>query len=121
MNNASPIRWQFGWLPKEKVSESLFIRHPCAHLALLICRYVAKVLYTYILGYKVDIGHMEAVNLISSHKYSEKQIVSFLFSMRGYQVSQSVTVTGISRSHTADARELRLSSPCRQFYTEGPG
>ncbi|KAI9512584.1 Adaptor protein complex AP-2 alpha subunit [Russula earlei] len=39
-------------------------------------KYVAKVLYTYILGYKVDVGHMEAVNLISSHKYSEKQIVS---------------------------------------------
>jgi hypothetical protein len=41
-------------------------------------RYVAKVLYTYILGYKVDVGHMEAVNLISSPKYSEKQIVSAL-------------------------------------------
>ena len=38
-------------------------------------RYVAKVIFTYILGYKVDIGHMEAVNLISSQKYSEKQIV----------------------------------------------
>ncbi|KAI0068192.1 Adaptor protein complex AP-2 alpha subunit [Artomyces pyxidatus] len=37
-------------------------------------KYVAKVLYTYILGYKVDVGHMEAVNLISSYKYSEKQI-----------------------------------------------
>ena len=42
-------------------------------------RYVAKVLYTYILGYKVDVGHMEAVNLISSHKYSEKQIVNVLY------------------------------------------
>jgi hypothetical protein len=41
-------------------------------------RYVAKVVFTYILGYKVDIGHMEAVNLISSPKYSEKQIVSGL-------------------------------------------
>ena len=38
-------------------------------------RYVAKVIFTYILGYKVDVGHMEAVNLISSSKYSEKQIV----------------------------------------------
>ena len=38
-------------------------------------RYVAKVIFTYILGYKVDVGHMEAVNLISSQKYSEKQIV----------------------------------------------
>ena len=36
---------------------------------------MAKVIFTYILGYKVDIGHMEAVNLISSSKYSEKQIV----------------------------------------------
>ena len=39
-------------------------------------RYVAKVIFTYILGYKVDIGHMEAINLISSMKYTEKQIVS---------------------------------------------
>jgi hypothetical protein len=38
-------------------------------------RYVAKIIFTYILGYKVDIGHMEAVNLIASPKYSEKQIV----------------------------------------------
>ncbi|KAH9835546.1 Adaptor protein complex AP-2 alpha subunit [Rhodofomes roseus] len=37
-------------------------------------KYVAKVIFTYILGYKVDVGHMEAVNLISSTKYSEKQI-----------------------------------------------
>jgi AP-2 complex subunit alpha len=41
-----------------------------------VARYVAKVIFTYILGYKVDVGHMEAVNLISSMKYSEKQIVS---------------------------------------------
>jgi len=37
-------------------------------------KYVAKIVFTYILGYPVDIGHMEAVNLISSPKYSEKQI-----------------------------------------------
>ncbi|KAJ4486139.1 adaptin N terminal region-domain-containing protein [Lentinula aciculospora] len=39
-------------------------------------KYVAKIIFTYILGYKVDVGHMEAVNLISSPKYSEKQIAS---------------------------------------------
>lgn len=39
-------------------------------------KYLAKIIFTYILGYNVDIGHMEAVNLISSPKYSEKQIVS---------------------------------------------
>ncbi|EIW86711.1 Adaptor protein complex AP-2 alpha subunit [Coniophora puteana RWD-64-598 SS2] len=37
-------------------------------------KYVAKIIFTYILGYKVDVGHMEAVNLISSPRYSEKQI-----------------------------------------------
>lgn len=34
----------------------------------------SQIVFTYILGYPVDIGHMEAVNLISSTKYSEKQI-----------------------------------------------
>jgi AP-2 complex subunit alpha len=67
-------RGEFGWLPEEKVrswySLLIFVGSD------LNCRYVAKVIFTYILGYKVDIGHMEAVNLISSPKYSEKQIVS---------------------------------------------
>lgn len=33
-----------------------------------------KLLYIYILGWNVDFGHLEAVNLISATKYSEKQI-----------------------------------------------
>ena len=37
-------------------------------------KYLSKIVFTYILGYQVDTGHMEAVNLISSSKYSEKQI-----------------------------------------------
>ncbi|GAA6011448.1 hypothetical protein JCM11491_002790 [Sporobolomyces phaffii] len=37
-------------------------------------KYISKIIFTSILGYPVDIGHMEAVNLISSTKYSEKQI-----------------------------------------------
>jgi len=37
-------------------------------------KYVCKLLYIYILGWEVDFGHMEALNLISSSKYSEKQI-----------------------------------------------
>lgn len=31
-------------------------------------------MYIYILGWNVDFGHMEAVNLISATRYSEKQI-----------------------------------------------
>ncbi|KAH8178353.1 AP-2 complex subunit alpha-2 [Sarocladium implicatum] len=37
-------------------------------------KYVCKLLYIYILGWDVDFGHLEAVNLISAGKYSEKQI-----------------------------------------------
>ncbi|KAF1986935.1 Adaptor protein complex AP-2 alpha subunit [Aulographum hederae CBS 113979] len=37
-------------------------------------KYVCKLLYIYILGYDVDFGHLEAVNLVSAQKYSEKQI-----------------------------------------------
>ncbi|KAK4989083.1 hypothetical protein LTR66_007141 [Elasticomyces elasticus] len=37
-------------------------------------KYVCKLLYIYILGWNVDFGHLEAVNLVSAQKYSEKQI-----------------------------------------------
>jgi AP-2 complex subunit alpha len=37
-------------------------------------KYVCKLLYIYIQGYNVDFGHLEAVNLISATKFSEKQI-----------------------------------------------
>lgn len=33
---------------------------------------VWKLIYTYILGYEVDFGHLEALNLINASKYSEK-------------------------------------------------
>lgn len=41
-------------------------------------KYLSKIVFTYILGYPVDVGHMEAVNLISSPVFSEKQIVRLL-------------------------------------------
>ena len=37
-------------------------------------KYVCKLLYIYILGWNVDFGHLEAVNLVSAGRYSEKQI-----------------------------------------------
>lgn len=41
-------------------------------------KYVCKLLFIFLLGHDIDFGHMEAVNLLSSNKYSEKQIVSLL-------------------------------------------
>jgi hypothetical protein len=69
-------------------------------------KYLAKVVFTYILGYKVDVGHMEAVNLISSQKYSEKQIVRADSSVLTLAEAMSADVPGIPRNHLADAREL---------------
>jgi len=37
-------------------------------------KYIWKLLYIYVLGYDVEFGHMEAVALISSTKFSEKQV-----------------------------------------------
>jgi AP-2 complex subunit alpha len=39
-------------------------------------KYVCKLLFIFLLGHDIDFGHIEAVNLLSSNKYTEKQIVS---------------------------------------------
>lgn len=39
-------------------------------------------LYMYILGWEVDFGHVEAVNLIAGNKYTEKQIVRWAHAPR---------------------------------------
>jgi AP-2 complex subunit alpha len=44
------------------------------HYAILHAMLTLQLLYIYILGWNVDFGHLEAVNLISATKYSEKQI-----------------------------------------------
>jgi AP-2 complex subunit alpha len=37
-------------------------------------KYICKLLYIYMLGYDIDFGHIEAVNLLSSSTYSEKHM-----------------------------------------------
>ena len=37
-------------------------------------KYVLKMLYIYVLGYDVDFGHMEALNLITTQGYAEKTV-----------------------------------------------
>lgn len=41
-------------------------------------KYVCKLVFIFLLGHDIDFGHMEAVNLLSSNKYTEKQI-GYLF------------------------------------------
>ena len=42
-------------------------------------KYICKLLFIFLLGHDVDFGHMEAVNLTTSNRYTEKQIVWFYF------------------------------------------
>ena len=44
-------------------------------------KYVAKLLYIYVLGFDIDFGHMEAINLMASPKYQEKQIAYIAVTM----------------------------------------
>ena len=46
-------------------------------------KYVCKLLFIFLLGHDIDFGHMEAVNLLSSNRYTEKQIVSVAGGGRG--------------------------------------
>ena len=42
-------------------------------------KYVCKLLFIFLLGNDVDFGHQEAVNLLSSTRFSEKQIVRWYY------------------------------------------
>ena len=42
-------------------------------------KYISKLIFIFLLGNDIDFGHQEAVNLLSSVHFSEKQIVRQLF------------------------------------------
>jgi hypothetical protein len=80
-----------------------------------------QIVFTYILGYKVDIGHMEAVNLISSSKYSEKQIVRRLPPFLNPPHARRLRYLGLPRRYAFDARKFRFPTSSDQLHPEGPG
>ena len=41
-------------------------------------KYVCKLIFIFLLGNNIEFGHQEAVNLLASLRFSEKQIVSAL-------------------------------------------
>lgn len=86
-------------------------------------KYVWKILYMYMLGYEVDFGHMEAVNLISSPKYSEKSVGyswCALMLREGDEllrlIINSIRVDLISTSDNAVCLVCTLPSTCVQQH-----
>ena len=53
-------------------------------------KYVCKLLFIFLLGNDVDFGHQEAVNLLSSTRFSEKQIVSIFLVPSLGPISESI-------------------------------
>ncbi|KFD54147.1 hypothetical protein M513_04924 [Trichuris suis] len=56
-------------------------------------KYVCKLLFIFLLGHDIDFGHMEAVNLLSSNKYTEKQIGYLFISVLGSCSSELMRLT----------------------------
>ena len=57
-------------------------------------KYVCKLLFIFLLGHDIDFGYMEAVNLLSSIKYTEKQIVRFFFIRKETKINASFVLKG---------------------------
>lgn len=81
-------------------------------------KYVWKLVYIFVLGYDVDFGHAEVVQLVSSSKYSEKQVgyVALSLLLKGGDQMLSMVVNSIrndltnSSSNNDAAQSLALCS-----------
>lgn len=82
-------------------------------------KYVCKLLYMYILGWDVDFGHMEAVNLLSSNKYSEKQIVGSYECSLVYSFLITAASLGISGCDSDVNGDQRASKIGGELHEEG--
>ncbi|GAA6059163.1 hypothetical protein JCM10212_005508 [Sporobolomyces blumeae] len=77
-------------------------------------KYISKIIFTSILGYPVDIGHMEAVNLISSQKYSEKQIGYLALTLLMHENSEIVRL--VVNSIRKDLDDMNETTNCLALH-----
>jgi AP-2 complex subunit alpha len=73
-------------------------------------KYISKLLYIYMLGYDIDFGHIEAVNLLSADKYSEKHTVYYIYFLNINNNS------GLSCMHIITQRKSRVTYSYYQLY-----
>ena len=92
-------------------------------------KYVCKLLFIFLLGHDVDFGHIEAVNLLSSNKYTEKQIGYLFISVllnEGWVLALWNSKDFLQRFHRAVIKEAVIlqnivqKAPIRDFLlTQG--
>jgi len=65
-------------------------------------KYVWKLVYIYVLGYDVDFGHSEIVSLVSSNKFSEKQVgyVALSLLLRAGDAMLTMVISSVRRDLT---------------------
>lgn len=51
-------------------------------------KYVCKLLFIFLLGHDIDFGQKEAVNLLVSNKYTEKQIVRYFLNRKKKNIEE---------------------------------
>lgn len=78
-------------------------------------KYVWKLVYTFMLGYDVDFGHMEMISLISSQKYSEKNVgyIAVSLLLRSGDEMMAVVINSMRNdlmSHSNPAQSLALAT-----------
>lgn len=63
-------------------------------------KYVCKLLFTFLLGYDVDFGAKEAVNLLCSGYFSEQQVVREVLLLYAYFIKRAICLYPSCRSKT---------------------
>ena len=86
-------------------------------------KYVCKLLFIFLLGHDIDFGHIEAVNLLSSNKYTEKQIVSNSKNWTNVArpptlLTKTPSFPGIPVHFRVDQPEQRPDQPHQQQHQE---
>ncbi|XP_063718060.1 AP-2 complex subunit alpha-2-like isoform X2 [Symsagittifera roscoffensis] len=79
-------------------------------------KYVCKLLFIFLLGHDIDFGHMEAVNLLSSNKYSEKQIgylyISVLLNNQNHELNKLIVQSIKNDLGSAQPIHINLALQC---------
>ncbi|CAM9271765.1 unnamed protein product, partial [Discosporangium mesarthrocarpum] len=78
-------------------------------------KYVWKLVYMFMLGYEIDFGHMEMISLISSTKYSEKNVgyIAVSLLLRSGDQMMALVINSIRNdlvSHSSPAQTLALAT-----------
>lgn len=76
-------------------------------------RYVWKLVYIFMLGYEVDFGHMEIIALISSGKFSEKNVgyVAVSLLMKSEDEMMTLVVNSVRNDLVSHNNYFQVGAP----------